>query len=101
MIGRGSIINPFIFHQIKAYYSGIPYKPEWNVLINYFEVYRNAVPAFIPVKTCVGKLKQLMGFFFKGNPRLQEMRQSILTSQYNDPDSFMQFALPLLQEGWR
>ena len=89
------------FHQIKAHYSGIPYQPQWDDLIRYFNVYRNEVPAFIPDKTRVNKLKQLMGFFFKGNLRLQEMRQSILTSQYEDPHSFMQFALPLLEEGWK
>ncbi len=100
MIGRGSIINPFIFHQIKAHYAQAPYVPKWDDLMRYFQVYRNEVPAEIPDKTRVNKLKQLMGFFFKGNASLLEMRQTILTSQYTDPDSFMQFALPYLEKGW-
>ncbi len=100
MIGRGSIINPFIFHQIKAHYAKVPYVPQWEDLMRYFQVYRNEVPAEIPDKTRVNKLKQLMGFFFKGNSKLLEMRQTILTSQYTDPDSFMQFALPFLEKGW-
>ena len=100
MIGRGSIINPFIFHQIKSHYAKVPYVPQWEDLMRYFQVYRNEVPAEIPDKTRVNKLKQLMGFFFKGNAKLLEMRQTILTSQYTDPDSFMQFALPFLEKGW-
>ena len=32
MIGRGSIINPFIFHQIQAHYSGQSYMYGWNAL---------------------------------------------------------------------
>lgn len=100
MIGRGSIINPFIFHQIKAHYAEEPYVPQWQDLMNYFHVYRTSVPAEIPDKTRVNKLKQLMGFFFKGSDTLLQMRQTILTSQYNDPDSFMQFALPFLEKGW-
>lgn len=100
MIGRGSIINPFIFHEIKAHFSGKSYSPEWQDLVRYFTIYRAEVPAEIPDKTRVNKLKQLMGFLFKGSAELLEMRQSILTSQYSDPDSFMQFALPLLQKGW-
>jgi nifR3 family TIM-barrel protein len=100
MIGRGSIINPFIFHQIKAHFAGMPYIPKWDDLMKYFHVYRTEVPAEIPDKTRVNKLKQLMGFFFKGNANLLEMRQAILTSQYTDPDSFMQFALPFLEKGW-
>jgi tRNA-dihydrouridine synthase C len=100
MIGRGSIINPFLFHQIKAHFSGKPYIPQWQDLLRYFHVYRTEVPAEIPDKTRVNKLKQLMGFFFKGSTQLLEMRQTILTSQYSDPDSFMHFALPLLEKGW-
>jgi nifR3 family TIM-barrel protein len=99
MIGRGSIINPFLFHEIKAHFSGKTYRPQWQDLVGYFEVYRAEVPAEIPEKTRVNKLKQLMGFLFKGNAELLEMRQSILTSQFSDPDSFIQFALPLLQKG--
>lgn len=100
MIGRGSIINPFLFHEIKAHFSGKPYTPQWQNLVRYFDIYRAEVPAEIPDKTRVNKLKQLMGFLFKGNCELLEMRQSILTSQYSDPDSFMQFAMPLLQKGY-
>lgn len=100
MIGRGSIINPFIFHQIKAHYAGKPYIPQWNDLMRYFQVYQTETPTDVPDRTRVNKLKQLMGFFFKGSPQLLEMRQTILTSQYPDPTSFMQFALPLLQQGW-
>jgi nifR3 family TIM-barrel protein len=99
MIGRGSIINPFIFHQIKAHFAKVSYVPQWEDLMKYFQVYRDEVPAEIPDKTRVNKLKQLMGFFFKGNAMLLEMRQSILTSQFTDPDSFMQFALPFLEKG--
>lgn len=100
MIGRGSIINPFLFHQIKAHFSGKIYSPKWQDLVRFFDVYRAEVPAEIPDKTRVNKLKQLMGFLFKGNAELIEMRQSILTSQYSDPDSFMQFAMPLLRKGY-
>ena len=39
MIGRGSIINPFIFHQIRAHFTGFAYQPEWSDLERYFEVY--------------------------------------------------------------
>lgn len=100
MIGRGSIINPFLFQQIKAHFSGETFVPQWDDLIRYFEVYCAEIPAGVPPKIRVNKLKQLMGFLFKGNAQLLEMRQSILTSQYSEPEAFMQFALPLLRQGW-
>lgn len=100
MIGRGSVINPFIFHQIKAHFSKQPYLPNWNDLAHYFDVYLSEIAAETPIRIKVNKLKQLMSFLFKGNASLLEKRASILTSQYPDPASFMQFALPILKEGW-
>lgn len=100
MIGRGSIINPFIFHQIRAHFAGKAYQPAWPDLINYFEVYLAEMSPKIPVRTKVNKLKQLLGFLFKGNAALLERRNALLTSTYEDVESFMQYALPLLKEGW-
>ena len=100
MIGRGSIINPFIFHQIKAHFSGIPYQPKWEDLVRYFDVYLVAFPPDTEIKTAVNKLKQLLGFIFKGNARLLEKRQSILTSSFPDPHSFLAFAKSLLEQEW-
>lgn len=100
MIGRGSIINPFIFHQIRSHYSGKPYRPEWKDLVCYLNVYLAETPADMSTRVRVGKLKQLMGFLFKRNDELLKIRQTILSSQPASPEEFMSFALPLLKEGW-
>jgi tRNA-dihydrouridine synthase C len=99
MIGRGSVINPFIFCEIKAHFSGETYVPTWEKLMNYFDVYLKNIPEDMPLKNKVSKLKQLMGFLFKGNPALLEKRNTVLTSQHADPKTFLDFALPLLQAG--
>jgi nifR3 family TIM-barrel protein len=100
MIGRGSIINPFIFHQIKAHFSQTLYQPKWEDLNRYFSIYLDAQPSDMSVKLRVNKLKQLFSFLFKGNAKLLEMRQTILTSNHPDPHSFLQYAKPFLQESW-
>lgn len=100
MIGRGSVINPFIFHQIRAHFSKQPYRPKWDDLEHYLKVYLADIEAEVALKTKVNKLKQLMSFLFKGNSALLEKRAAILTSQYQNPADFMEFALPLLKEGW-
>lgn len=100
MIGRGSVINPFIFHQIRAHFSKIEYKPEWQDVLRYFEIYMAEIPEQASLKVRVNKLKQLMSFFFKANGALLEKRSLILTAQHPDPDSFLEFALPHLKEGW-
>jgi tRNA-dihydrouridine synthase C len=100
MIGRGSIINPFIFHQIRARFSQVPYEPKWEDLLGFFHTFIAETPDSYSVRLRVGKLKQLMGFIFKGNPQLIAKRQLILSAQHEDPQSYLAYALPLLQEDW-
>lgn len=101
MIGRGAIIHPFLFHEIRAHFTGKSYQPNWQSLETYFDLFLASMPAEIPTKTRVNKLKQLFGFMFKGNEALLRLRQEILTSVHAEPSSFLQFALPRLREGLR
>jgi nifR3 family TIM-barrel protein len=96
MVGRGSIINPFIFHQIRAYFSKTPYHPKWENLVEYLNIYLAAMPPDMPARSRMGKFKQLFGFLFKNSTK----RQTILTSTFEDPAAFLEYAKPLLQEGW-
>lgn len=100
MIGRGSVINPFIFHQIKAHFSGNSYERKWSDLLRYFEVYLAEISLQMSEKTKVNKMKQLMSFLFKANPMLLNKRQEILKSAHQDVQSFTQYTLPHLLEGW-
>lgn len=98
MIGRGAVINPFIFHQIRAYFSGMPFKPSWEMFVRYFEVYISEIASDMPERNKISKMKQLMGFLFKGNEHLLNLRQSILTFSCGSIDAFLDFSLPLLQQ---
>lgn len=100
MIGRGAIMNPFIFHEIKAYFSQKPYTPSWSDLMGYFDVYMNSMPQDMPEKFQVNKLKQLFGFLFKSTSTLLECRQLILTSRFENPFDFLNYATPILKSGW-
>lgn len=100
MIGRGSVINPFIFHQIRAHFAGKAYEPEWDDLQRYLEVYLSEIPPDSSERLKINKMKQLMGFLFKGNPELLDRRQTMLTTTYTDFESFLNFTIPLLKEGW-
>lgn len=99
MIGRGSIVNPFLFRQIRARYAGQTYTPQWEDWVRYFDIFVQSMSPEISVKLRINKLKQLLGFVFKGTPKLLEQRNRILTSTFQDPSSFLEFALSLLFEG--
>lgn len=91
MIGRGALINPFLFQQIRARQAGKNYIPEWRCMERYFTVYQEEM------SPSVNQLKQLMGFHFKRTLNLSEKRQEMLTRPYLDSDDFMNFVLPLLK----
>ncbi len=96
MIGRGSLMNPFIFHEVRAEFSKRPFRPSWNDLIRYFEAYFKELPLHASPKQQVGKIKQLFSFFCKGRPDLMERRQELLSAPHEDPRSFLDFALSVL-----
>ena len=100
MIGRGSVINPFIFHQIKAHFAKKDYRPQWEDLERYLETYIAEIPPESSSRLKINKMKQLMGFLFKGNEELLKRRQTMLTTTYTDLESFLAFSIPLLKEGW-
>lgn len=91
MIGRGAIINPFIFHEIKAYHQGVPFQPSKNQLEHYFRVYLQTMDSEMTEKGKINKLKQLMGFHFKRTPLLQAKRQEMLTRPYASFHEFFDY----------
>lgn len=100
MIGRGSVMNPFIFHQIRAHFSGKTYQPRWEELMRYLHMYVNSIPLTGRPKLRVSKLKQLLGLFFKGSPELLAKRQDLLTSSLPTPEALLDYAIPILQSAW-
>jgi tRNA-dihydrouridine synthase C len=97
MIGRGSIINPFLFHQIRTSFAGQSYEPAWEDLMHYFEVYLQSMGPETPLKFQINKFKQLLSFQFKGSPQLLEQRQKILSSQPENPRALLEEATPYLR----
>lgn len=99
MIGRGSVINPLIFHQIRAFFAGQQYVPEKNALQNFVQNFLCAMAEGTPISTQLNKLKQLMSFLFKGNARLLERRGEMLSKRCANPAEFLAFVFPMLLEG--
>lgn len=101
MIGRGSIINPFIFHEIRAYFAKKSHNVAWEDLEKYLDTYKIYMQKDINPKVQVSKLKQLLGFLFKSKPFLIEKRQQMLTFNPESPEIFLDFVKPMLQEALR
>lgn len=120
MIGRGSVINPFLFQEIKAHFrQNVTEQSKLKLvhssrigeshltktsssrhdflhgakLENYLHTYLQKISGNTSNRTKINKLKQLLGFLFKGSEELFAKRQEILTSQPSCAESLLEFAL--------
>ena len=100
MIGRGSVANPFIFHQIKAHFTGKEFTPTWEDLYSYIQVFISALPVEMAMRGKINKMKQLFGFIFTYNPKLKDLRKIMLTFSPANLTEFIEFAIPLLKKGF-
>ena len=96
MIGRGALINPFLFHQIRSHFAKEQFISNKEQLIAYLHLYLENIPSQVPIKTRVNKLKQLLGFLFK-KPDLLEYRQKILSSKQEDPNLLLDYSQKLIE----
>jgi tRNA-dihydrouridine synthase C len=96
MIGRGSLINPFLFLQIRAHFAGKPYIREPEALIRYINVYANSISEDMPMRFRINKLKQVLGFLFQSSPHLLEYRRKFLTSTYRDASSLLEYVKTII-----
>ncbi len=97
MIGRGSVINPFIFHQIRAYFAQESYEIRWEHWERYLDTYVAGMAPDMSMQLRVNKFKQLLGFIFKGSAELLKCRQQMLTSIHTDVEAFLSYAKLLMQ----
>jgi nifR3 family TIM-barrel protein len=100
MIGRGCIVNPFLFHEIRARFSGVEYVPQWQDLYEYLYVYLESLPVAMRNKFKVNKMKQLFRYLFDGNDVLRGSRREVLSYQHDDVDAFVEHAIVLLRQGY-
>ncbi len=78
MIGRGAVMNPFLFLEIRAHFAKKSFSPNWEALEKCLLTYLREMPETLSEKGRIGKLKQFAGFLFKSNPILQKKRMEIL-----------------------
>ncbi len=100
MIGRGSLINPFLFHQIKAYFNKEYYSLPIGILSSYLLTFLQGFPPTLAKRNQVNKIKQLLSFLFKATPSLLEHRQAMLTSQFEEPKAFLHSMIPILEKNF-
>lgn len=99
MIGRGAVINPWIFHQIKASFGLLTKMANWEETSLFLTTFYAEMRHESREKNKVNFLKQLFSFLFQGTPFLQSRRKELLTLNASSAESFFQSAYSLYKEG--
>lgn len=97
MIGRGSVVNPFIFQEIKAHFSNKSFVRSWDQIEKFLDIFITNIPEHMPERNKMNKFKQLIGFLFQANDYLREQRHAILRTPFPDLRAFHQAVLTILK----
>ncbi|MCH9614104.1 MAG: tRNA-dihydrouridine(16) synthase [Chlamydiia bacterium] len=77
MVGRGALMNPWIFHEIRQMLENIPCEISWETTRRYFENFVESVG-----EKAVSQMKQLFNFMFQ-RPELLPYRREMLRGTYS------------------
>lgn len=97
MIGRGAVINPLIFHEIRAVFNPEHQVENGFVVERFFDVFVKELYEDSSIRTKINKCKQIMSFMFKKNEALQEKRQEMLKIQETTVEGFISQATRLMK----
>lgn len=94
MVGRGAVINPWIFHEIKG--NSIEYFDHTLFFLNrYFENVQDSCP-----KNQIGQMKGLFSFLYQRNETLLEKRHFMLRLRDLSPRDFFDHCVNDLSNGY-
>lgn len=101
MIGRGALVNPWIFHQIAADYQNQRNPASWEKSESFLRHFHALhLAANLPKKTHINKLKQLLRYLFQANENLMHRMKPLLRSALGDPGEFLEELLLQWRQGW-
>jgi len=95
MIGRGSVMNPYIFHEIRHHFADSSFCPTIDDQLQFLNLFLQNLPIGMPDRLKVNKFKQIFSYLLKKNP---EIRQLILKSTFDSFTPFFDYSLNILTE---
>ena len=82
MIGRGAVINPWIFWEIKNHYSNCATEKTFAALKIFLEIFVSHIRQDSSEKNKLNHFKQLIQYLFRYNCSLETYKKSVLTKGY-------------------
>ena len=96
MIGRGTVMNPWIFHEIKAYFQQEFFQKPWKQLECFLDLFMATLAKDSAEKNKINHLKQCISFLFKHTPYLAEKKVELLRKQFSSVEELKSDVLSIL-----
>jgi tRNA-dihydrouridine synthase B len=88
LIGRGAILNPWIFRQVADALRGEPcFKPTWGDSLELLRYYREGLDHMYPARVAPGRMKMMLSRLLKQVPRATDIRTRCL--RLSTPDEMI------------
>ena len=94
MIGRGAVRDPWIFHEIKAFYEGEDSPKSWESTESYLRHFADDLAlAELRLRTQTNKLKQILHHLFDRYEGLALVKKELLRQNPSHPAEFLDLIL--------
>ena len=100
MIGRGAVINPLLFHDIRNHFAGRQLSDPLARIRKFLTLFVAEMPIGMTERGKMSKLKQIFSFLFQKNSALQERRQQMLTAGEVNVQIMLERNLPIIESLW-
>lgn len=101
MIGRGAVINPWIFQEIKHHFSQQPTHKSLQDLKTFLEIFVTHIRHDSLERNKINYFKQLLHYLFRLNPELEGLKPLVLRQAFNKVSEMHTFVFHLIQQHFR
>jgi tRNA-dihydrouridine synthase C len=96
MIGRGAVINPWIFHEIKSHFENKPFYKPWNQLEQFLHTFVETLSKESEERNKINHLKQLTNFLFRHDELLLSKKMELLKQNFSTVEEMKNTLLSIL-----
>jgi tRNA-dihydrouridine synthase C len=100
MIGRGAVINPWIFWEIKNYFLNKPTDKTFVDLKRFLDIFVSHIKQNSSEKNKTNHFKQLIHYLFRYNTSIDQLKSQVLGQTYASLESMLAHVFEILENNF-
>ena len=100
MIGRGAVINPWIFWEIKNYFLKKPTDKTFVDLKRFLDIFVSHIKQDSSEKNKTNHFKQLIHYLFRFNTSLDQLKSQVLGRSFESLEKMLDHVIVLLEKNF-